>query len=199
MKKKILYAPAVMVVVVLIAVSAILIYNAYSIHSDTQRLDIPQSHASWAEHYYSVESLIKASDLIVTGTVVGAEVENRHGLLFTNQEIHIEKVYQGDVRVGDSIRVLQTGGVMDGFESGTFLESPLFEIGDFNLMFLRYTDEGHFLVMGGYQGLGRIDKDSISFAVSDDVIAQEFARMSYRAVDRYIDERVSTSSRYDVD
>ncbi len=120
--------------------------------------------ASWKNHYFDVDSLVKASDIIIEGKVIGATLEQRYDLIFTMQEIEAEKVYIGDLKEGETVTVLQTGGELNGIETKAFREAPLLDKGDDYLLFLEYSDEGHYLILGGYQGVGKIKNGRVTFS-----------------------------------
>lgn len=115
------------------------------------------AHADWTEHYESMEEMIDAADLILTGTVSASTPEQRVDLIFTQQTIQIDTCIKGEANAGDCVNVLQTGGTLGDITTTPFAECPLFSTGDTMLLFLHKTNEGHYLVLGGYQGAGTIE------------------------------------------
>lgn len=114
------------------------------------------AHADWTEHYESMKEMVDAADLILTGTVSASTPEQRVDLIFTQQTIQIDTCIKGEANAGDCVNVLQTGGTLGDITTTPFAECPLFSTGDTMLLFLHKTNEGHYLVLGGYQGAGTI-------------------------------------------
>lgn len=58
--------------------------------------------------------------------------------------------------------------------------------GDY-LFFLKYTSEGHYLILGGYQGVGHIKNNKLDFNVEDNV-SKELLGKSIVEVEEMIEE-----------
>jgi len=154
MKKKI--------IIVSVLCCSLLLFSCIAyIHSASQKTVYPS--ASWVNHYDDVAEMISESDLIIRGTVAASTPEQRINIVVTRQNIHIDKLYQSTAPVGDSIFLLQTGGVLGSTRTKPFPEAPLLEVGKSYLLFLELTEEGHYLIMGGYQGAGRIRAGRLDF------------------------------------
>ncbi|MBQ9889937.1 MAG: hypothetical protein IJM39_00835 [Firmicutes bacterium] len=122
------------------------------------------SSALWKEGYNSIEQLSAASDIIVDGTVIDFVPEVRNEVVFTRVSIRIEEAYFGDVKVGDIIELLQTGGAVDGLYTDPFPEIPLLAKGERYELYLQHTESDrrygqYYLISGGFQGIRQILKD----------------------------------------
>ncbi len=151
------------------------------------------SHADWADHFGDIDSLTKAADIIIKGQVVKSTTEQRVNLIFTKQEVKIKEVYKGNVKNGESIKLLQTGGEMNNIKTAAFVEAPLLDKGGDYLMYLRLTQEGHYLVLGGYQGIGKIENNKVKFNVEEDIIAMEFKDKNLESIDRIVTNKVKST------
>ena len=143
-------------------------------------------HASWSDHYFSLEEIIEKADAVLIGKVTGSEKEQRVDMIFTLQRIEPVTVYQGELKSGEFIRVLQTGGELNGISTPAFEEAPLLKNDEICLFFLRYTEEGHYLVMGGYQGLGRIENDKVKFSIEEDEIAKALSGRNLNEIEEML-------------
>ncbi|MGI6669551.1 MAG: hypothetical protein ACOX4M_09355 [Acetivibrionales bacterium] len=148
----------------------------------------PKAHASWATHYTDVEDITDNSDLIVIGTVIDSIPEKRVNMIFTMQVIKIEKYIKGEKVPDDTVKVLQTGGELNGEKTYAFEDAPLFKINDKYLLFLEKTSEGHYLVAGGYQGSGKIVNGKVRFNVESDNIAKVFDKKRLEDVEALFNE-----------
>lgn len=59
----------------------------------------------------------------------------------------------------NTVTVMQTGGSKDGLTTKPFADAPLLKSGKTYLLFLEQTEEGHFLIAGGYQGAAEVGED----------------------------------------
>lgn len=118
--------------------------------------------ASWDKSYEDLESLITSSDLIVTGKVINLIPEKRIDLVFTKEVVEIRKVLKGDVKKGDTVEVLFTGGEIDNTVTASIEDAPLMDLKNQYVLFLELTPEGHYLVSGGFQGYSKIVNDEFS-------------------------------------
>lgn len=123
--------------------------------------------ADWTDHYMYGEDMVATSDLIIEGKVVNQVCEQRVDMIFTKQNLAVQKTYKGDLALGKQIQVLQTGGELNGLQTAPFVEAPLLENDSVYLLFLKFTDEGHYLILGGYQGVGEIENEPTAFAATE--------------------------------
>ncbi|HHX72876.1 MAG TPA: hypothetical protein GX701_08140 [Clostridiales bacterium] len=136
------------------------------------------AHASWVDHYYSPEEMVEKSDLILTGKVVRSEPELRIDLVITRHYIEIDRLIKGTVEEKELVPVVQTGGSIGIHTTQAFADAPLFQKGESFLLFLKATDEGHYLVMGGYQGAGKIVAGRVRMYDPDDKAGNSFHNLS---------------------
>ena len=121
---------------------------------------------SWARKYETEAELESASELIIEGTVASTYTELRNDIVFTNVNINVEKVISGDIKPGDMVRVLQTGGIYKESNTPFPLEfSPLLLSHTYRL-YLYHADNNdefgdYYLVSGGYQGVLAKHRDGI--------------------------------------
>ena len=145
-----------------------------------------KANASWVNHYTDTKALTDKSDLIVIGKVIDSVPEKRVDMIFTMQNIKIDKYVKGEKVADDTVKVLQTGGELNGKKTVEFEDSPLFKINDKYLLFLEKTTEGHYLVSGGYQGLGKIVDGKVKVNVDGDEIGKVFKNKSIEDVEAII-------------
>lgn len=177
--------------VLLITIISILIISFVVYYNINQSTEIIPD-ADWASHYDNINDLIKNSGIIIKGKVIDSKPEQRVDLIFTMQEVKIEKVYYGEIKEGDTVSVLQTGGELNGKKTTPFREAPIWNKGDEYLLFLEHTDEGHYLVLGGYQGAGRIENNKVKFSkVKNDNIAKEFSNKKLLDIESYISQIIN--------
>src|SRR5665647_2020264 len=108
---------------IVIASSLLIIVGIIVTYSVTQNSTTNKdrgTEASWMNYYENLESLVGASELIVVGEVIESVPEKRVNLIFTMQKIQIDRYIKGEAVDNDSIRVLQTGGELDGQTTRTF-------------------------------------------------------------------------------
>ena len=129
--------------------------------------------ASWTgPSYREVSALGDDSDLIIVGKVFSSLEEDRKGLTFTRHVIEIKKVYKGEVKIGDTVELVQTGGrSADGFSNAP-AEVPLLDSEKEYLLFLYETEPNeiygqYYLITGGFRGVAEI-KDDKCIAVSSE-------------------------------
>jgi hypothetical protein len=130
----------------------------------------------WADHFDSLQSMIKGTNIVIKGKVVASYTEQRVDMIFTKQVIQVTKVYGGAIKVGDRIELLQTGGTMNGASTTPFKEAPLLNKSDEYLLFLEHTSEGHYLIVGGYQGRADIQNRKVVFSPYNNEISKEFLK-----------------------
>jgi hypothetical protein len=120
---------------------------------------INSASADWIDHYNDFNSMASAADLIIKGKKVDSYPEQRADLIFTKQVIEIKKIYKGDLNIGDKIEILQTGGTINNITTLPIEEAQLLDNNGNYLLLLRKSSEGHYLILGGYQGVGLIKDD----------------------------------------
>jgi len=124
------------------------------------------SLVSWHEHYESDEEMMHASDIAFTGTVVSVSPELRKDLVFTNVYVSVDSVIFGNIKEGDVIRLLQTGGRIDKLFTPAPTEIPVLEVGVQYELFLQSNENDnrygqYYLITGGYQGVLEIDENDV--------------------------------------
>ena len=93
--------------------------NNVTINNETQNLsvgeDIPVVEASGklVNCYDTLDKINNDSEVVVKGTIIENEYVDYHDLTFTISKFKIDEVVKGDVSVGDTIKVLQTGGISE--------------------------------------------------------------------------------------
>jgi len=126
------------------------------------------SMVSLANSYNSLQELTKASDLVVEVTVKGIEKEVLE-IDSTYYAVHMENTLKG--KAEQDIIVKQDGIQTEEEKSGkiwVWRESPLMNIGDRNILFLKKaTEENTYYIAGEYQGKYKIDKGKV-YSVDQD-------------------------------
>jgi hypothetical protein len=146
--------------------------------------------ASWVDSYTNTKDLTDKADLIVIGKVVASVPERRFDIIVTMQIIKIEKYVKGEKVADDIVKVAQTGGELNGYKSSEFSEAPLFKKNDKYVLFLGKTPEGHYLVLGGFQGLGKIVNGKVSVNVDEDEIGKVFKNKRIEEVETIINKNM---------
>jgi len=147
-------------------------------------------HADWIDYYENFDSLIKDADIVIQGKKIDSYAEQRVDLIFTKEVIEINKVYQGDVNIGDKIEILQTGGILNGIETEPFSEAPLLEDDGQYLLLLQYTKEGHYLILGGYQGIGLIEDNQVKFNSENIIISNDLIGKDINSIEKSIEKLI---------
>lgn len=140
------------------------IITANNLYTIAERSSKQYTHADWNEHFATDKDLIESSDLIVKGKVIDSYCEKRYDVVFTKQVIEVSKILKGKINSNEQIEILQTGGELDNIKTPVIKEAPLLDKNGTYLLMLRKTDEGHYLLMGGYQGVGKIIKNTLVFS-----------------------------------
>lgn len=143
------------------------------------------TQASWTTHYNTVEEMIKASDEIVIAKVITQSTELRVDMVFTISNLEIIQ------RIGTSVdatslSVLQTGGQKGDFETYPIEDVLMLSKGKTYLLFLEKTDEGHYLLMGGYQGAATIQNGKVIFPNNKAFAQNKLDRLTLEQVDQAI-------------
>lgn len=178
---------------IIVASSLLIIIGIIVTYSVTQNSTTNKdrgAEASWMNYYEDLESLAGASELIVVGEVIESVPEKRVNLIFTMQKIKIDRYIKGKAVDNDSIHVLQTGGELDGQTTRTFAGTPLFGKKQKYILFLEYTPEGHYLVMGGYQGVGKLKNEMIVLTSEQekDVLGQKMKNMTIADIRKIVEK-----------
>jgi hypothetical protein len=144
------------------------------------------AEADWTEHFEDFNNLYKSSDLIIKGKKVDSYTEQIVDLVFTKEVIEINKVYYGNLEKGSKIEILQTGGTYNNIKTEAFEEAPILDNNGNYLMFLRETPEGHYLILGGYQGVGLIKNNKVIFNKHNEKIAKDLKDKDLNDIEKLI-------------
>lgn len=122
-----------------------------------------QPDPDWVDSYASLEEMAEASDVIMLADVAKQTTQIRTDVVFTMSETKILKTYKPSDKPYSKIVVLQTGG-----KSGNLVTDPIdgvlmLQKDKTYLLFLKKTDEGHYLIMGGIQGAATVIDQFIYF------------------------------------
>lgn len=121
------------------------------------------NHADWLESYESVEEMAVASDVIVLAEVAKQTMQTRIDMVFTMSEMTILEIYKQNVLPDSKIVVLQTGGKFADLVTAPIEGVLMLQESKTYLLFLRKSEEGHYLVMGGFQGAATVINQAIYF------------------------------------
>lgn len=128
--------------------------------------DVTVAYKSGILEEYTYQDLVNDSPVVVTSHVVDVSepfqiipVSGAAPSNFTDVTIEVDEVLRGDVEVGDQLTVRVEGGQVEKLNV-VVEESPEFNMGDDNLLFLyqpgmggAYNTEGdYYYVLGLYQG-----------------------------------------------
>ena len=64
--------------------------------------------------------LAEKADIVILGKVIGNECVYQDGVIVTENEVTVQKIYSGNISVGDTVSVQQLGGAI-GDESIPYL------------------------------------------------------------------------------
>lgn len=148
------------------------------------------SYADWKDHYNTDKEVIKNSDLIIRGKVVNSYAEKRADMIFTKQVVEIKKVLKGDLTESQTIEILQTGGELGDIKTPAFEDAPLLDKNGSYIFMLKKSNEGHYLIMGGFQGMGKIEGDLLSFSKDSKDTFKNFHKKNITDVENAIQELV---------
>ncbi|KOA20332.1 hypothetical protein CLHOM_12440 [Clostridium homopropionicum DSM 5847] len=126
----------------------------------------------WMNHFESEAEIVKAADLIILANVKDSypeylknitNPELQDNMIVTMSVIKINKIFKGNIDKNQEIKILRTGG-----QIGTFITHPIEDTPELNknqsyLFFLEKTSKGHYLILGGYQGIGKINDNKLTF------------------------------------
>lgn len=177
MAKKTLIGIWTLIVVIVVVVS-------WAKFPENVRVKPDTSLVGWVDHYSSLEDMIEHSDLIIKGKMIKNNPKEVSGMIFSMEEMKISKVYKDNNKVGDSIIVQQTGGVLNGTSTQAFPEAPLMDKKREYILFLKNTKEGYFVVMGGYQGLGKIINGKLDLNFVGDPVTDKLQGMTVKEIEK---------------
>lgn len=120
------------------------------------------SSATWNDHYDDINELSYSSDIIIKGTLESSSTQLRNDVVFTMNSVKITDVISGDIKKGDIIEILQTGGTYKNIYTPPIESVPLLENGESYLLYLNLTEYHptygqYYLISGGYQGLALVN------------------------------------------
>lgn len=138
------------------------VQNKVSINKTADELP-KQSFADWKNNFHSEDEIIKAADLIIMGNVINSYTEKRKSIVITKYVIKANKIFKGDIDQKQEIELLQTGGQIEDLITYPIEGSPTINKNQSYLFLLERTNEGHYLILGGYQGIGKINNNKLIF------------------------------------
>lgn len=154
----------------------------------------PQQYTpvDWVSHYDSVEEMIDASDAIVIATVSDQTTEIRVDMVFTMSTLEVSAVLKADEGIDVSqLTLLQTGGTKDGITTFPIEDVLMVKKGSTYLFFLEMTEEGHVLLMGGYQGIATVKSGKVVFPDNRAFTTNPLDRLTLQAVKDEITDRLN--------
>ena len=93
--------------------------------------------ASRAEAFVNIKELKENTEEIVRLKIISTETKHHEGLNFTLSEARVLKVINGnDIAEGDTIKLIQTGAIIDGIENSIFGD-PIYRVDDEMILFLK--------------------------------------------------------------
>ena len=144
------------------------------------------TQASWTTHYNTVEEMTNASDEIIIAKVISQSLELRVDMVFTISELEIVEGIKSSTNNGSTLSVLQTGGKKGDFETYPIEDVLMLSQGKTYLLFLDKTDEGHTLLMGGYQGAATIQNGKVVFPDNEAFTQNKLDRLTLDQVKQAI-------------
>lgn len=139
----------------------------------------PTTPASWVTHYDTIEEMIDQSDFIVIAKVASQTLEVRVDMVFTMSDLTIQTLLK--TPEGSSVSkltLLQTGGKTAELTTYPIEGVLMLEKGKAYLLFLEMTEEGHVLLMGGYQGVASIKAGQVDFPDNEAFAVNALDRLS---------------------
>lgn len=122
------------------------------------------NNVDWVDHYKTIDEMAVSSDYIILAKVTNQKTEVRHDLVFTLSQVTIIKNFKSPLNSEIlPVIILQTGG-----KNGELITRPISDVlmlkssGNY-LLFLKKSDEGTSLIMGGFQGAASIIDGKVSF------------------------------------
>ena len=172
-KRKIKVVPCILIL-------CLIVFVAVMVFGEEKEPLATSSSASWSENFSSAEEMLAQADVAIIGILSSSYTELRGSLVFTRNVVEVVTVYSGDVQVGDTIEVLQTGGTYGDTTTPAFSEVPLLEAGHLYALSLTETEPDedygqYYLIMGGPQGLATAENAPDSM----DSLAEAFSNNFY--------------------
>ncbi len=128
---------------------------------------------NWTNQQQSFEEAVQNSTQVVYAKVVDKESFWFNGIVFTEAEIEILENFKGVLQQGDKCFVRFTGGVIDGEEHymerqiiPEISEEYIFALEEFSM--LDGVVEGKYVLVGGYQGMFKMENGIIGRMLSQD-------------------------------
>lgn len=130
----------------------------YPVYSQTMGVSVTNK-------YETISEIENDSSIIVNATVKENESFMYKDVPFTKSVLTINEVYKGDIQKGDSINLLETGGVIDNVEYTVETDTTLKSNEDAILFLTEYEgpileDTKKYVVSGVYQGKFRMNEDN---------------------------------------
>lgn len=160
-------------VIIALPVLVIVLAFAFRSHNDPNA-NLPVAHADWNKVYLDMDELVSTSDLIIVGKIKKSEpIVRPSGRVMTLQYVNVDTVIKGDVSKKDEIVLAQTGGRVGNTVSPYVEDAPLFAKNeDVYLMLTKIDSENFYVVNGGYQGAGKIQKGKLRMNVPNDNVCK---------------------------
>jgi len=189
-KRSIILAISLIVVAIALTATISIGYGSNNSEIKSAKSTVHESEAAecidWATSAEDTTELISESSLAGTVKVISSKTELREDMVFTksivemkypdmiSKDIISEVIGNDEVSSKNSfmrIEVLQTGGSCDGVTTEAFPDAPLLDVGGKYMLFLEATDEGHYLITGGFRGIAEIKDSKVSFLTSENKVA----------------------------
>lgn len=158
MKTDILYKVSLLSLLSLAACGGIVSYA-------TLHKKVHQIEGTISAQYSSIKDLVDDSTLIVKVRAFDQTSEEYQGVVFTNTDVHVQKVLKGDISSNTNIKVLETGGTKGGEEYNFEGVSPMKGEHDYFLFLQKYQGGipgAQYVIVGAYQGRLDINSNSVS-------------------------------------
>lgn|GEM_PF-4338514 len=115
--------------------------------------------------YDTISDIENDSSIIVNATVEGSDSFIFKDVPFTISELKVNEVYKGNIEKGNSINLLETGGVIDNVEYTVETDTTLKRSEDAILFLTEYEgpileNTKKYVVSGVYQGKFRMNEDN---------------------------------------
>lgn len=116
-------------------------------------------------YYESVAEAARDADTIVMGTVKATlpsyrkKYDDKLTLVKTDSEIQVTKVFKGVVKPGETLVVVQNGGVLNG-KTYHYRSTQLFQANERLILFLKKLNDGKYVALTPVQGELRISSEN---------------------------------------
>ena len=175
----------------LLIFTCVVLYNQIGSNKISYNSELPfGGYGTWTDGNYSINQLSNKSDLIVEGKVIKSTPKMSDIIVLTYHDIKIQKCFKGNKKANDIIQIVQTGGILNNKITQQLYDDPLLEQDSNCFLFLKNTKDGY-AVLGGFEGIVRMQGNNTNIIVPQDKIGQTFKDKNEIEVSKIIENTLA--------